>query len=66
MTEVTDFCNRLNMGTGERFLFFDLDVYFCGIIEVTMENKYKSIHTLNELPVHEPAMEYHVEILNRG
>ena len=23
-----------------------------------MENKYKSIQTLNELPVHEPAMEY--------
>ena len=58
MTEVTDFCNRLNMGTGERFLFFDLYVYLCGIIEVTMENKYKSIQTLNELPVHEPAMEY--------
>lgn len=46
MTEVTDFC------------FFDLYVYFCGIIEVTMEDKYKSIQTLNELPVHEPAMEY--------
>ena len=46
------------MGTGERILFFDLYVYLCGIIEVTMENKYKSIQTLNELPVHEPAMEY--------